>query len=546
MEPDLTSVPAGAPVADPEEDEEGSRKYTQAVQEKEEGNHLFKKGSVQEAVEIWRHALKLCYELSVSGTAPNAAAMGELQVVLENNIAAGLLKEGSYSRCIEHCEHVLHVQPGNEKALLRMAKAHAELQEYKKAEDAIRRLLKVHAENHEATRLYRQVLEAQVEHKRQQKALYQTMLGKGKNTDSLAVPPVEKQARAAEASSASPLCPWMWAAEFLPMDKDPVVWRAPHSIESLTEDCNFPLTRGLPLTILFALQAADEARRKAISPMAEGSRNGGANGGSCSRTPAAGAVSDSAGGCQRSDEALWDWRSIRKDVLCVHLIGATSAHEMGCKFTVLMERWPRVKTLILVLIGFLGQHGKLENKLERGKVQPPAVVKTEDGREQLAVPFKGTYEEFVQAVPGVLTNPECTFFPDFAVLSTPLFARDLDSWKPALSLLLDADVLSIVTVSGPLRDEPTAEIKEEEEVVRQQGGRVIVPTSKNDFPIIFRVPKEALKKRAELGAEGDKTDFIGNELLPGVDTADACTDSAVLGAKHAAFFVFRGRVKCPA
>ncbi|KFG56036.1 tetratricopeptide repeat-containing protein, partial [Toxoplasma gondii FOU] len=147
------------------------------------------------------------------------------------------------------------------------------------------------------------------------------------------------------------------------------------------------------------------------------------------------------------------------------------------------------------------------------------------------------------AVPGVLTNEECTFFPDFAVLSTPLFARDLDSWKPALKLLLDANVLSIVTVSGPVTDQPGAELKEEEEVVRHQGGRIVVPTSRNEFPIIFRVPGEAVKKREELGADGDKTEFIGNEFLTSGDTAQASPHSAVVGAKHAAFFVFRGRDK---
>ncbi|KFG50245.1 tetratricopeptide repeat-containing protein, partial [Toxoplasma gondii TgCatPRC2] len=128
MESGAAAVARGPPIADPEEVDEGKRKYTQATQEKEEGNQLFTKGQVQEAIDIWRHALKLCYELSVSGTAPDAAAMGKLQVALESNIAAGLLKEGFYSRCIDHCEHVLQVDADNEKALLRMAKAHSELQ----------------------------------------------------------------------------------------------------------------------------------------------------------------------------------------------------------------------------------------------------------------------------------------------------------------------------------------------------------------------------------------------------------------------------------
>ncbi|EPR61035.1 tetratricopeptide repeat-containing protein [Toxoplasma gondii GT1] len=542
MESGAAAVARGPPIADPEEVDEGKRKYTQATQEKEEGNQLFTKGQVQEAIDIWRHALKLCYELSVSGTAPDAAAMGKLQVALESNIAAGLLKEGFYSRCIDHCEHVLQVDADNEKALLRMAKAHSELQEYSKAEQALRRLLELRPDNQEATRLYRQIREARVEHKKQQKTLFKSMLGKGENGHALAVSPPKAQEEA-DASRDSPT-PWMWSVEFHPMDRDPTVWKAPHSIESLTEECNFPLTRGLPLSILAALQAADKVRQTAVGDAKKNASRhsaGGEQDASATGTVCASAAGQA--GHHDPAEDMWSWRSIRKEVLCVHLIGSTSAHEMGCKFTVLMERWPYVKTLILVFIGFLGPHGKLENTLERGKLQPPAVVKTEDGREQLAVPFKGTYEEFVQAVPGVLTNEECTFFPDFAVLSTPLFARDLDSWKPALKLLLDANVLSIVTVSGPVTDQPGAELKEEEEVVRHQGGRIVVPTSRNEFPIIFRVPGEAVKKREELGADGDKTEFIGNEFLTSGDTAQASPHSAVVGAKHAAFFVFRGRDK---
>ncbi|KEP63493.1 UNVERIFIED_CONTAM: tetratricopeptide repeat-containing protein [Hammondia hammondi] len=542
MESGAAAVHRGPPIADPEEVDEGKRKYTQATQEKKKGNQLFTKGQVQEAIDIWRHALKLCYELSVSGTAPDAAAMGQLQVALENNIAAGLLKEGLYSRCIDHCEHVLQVHADNEKALLRMAKAHSELQEYSKAEQAVQRLLEVRPDNQEAIRLYRQIREARVEHKKQQKTLFKSMLGKGENGNALAVshPKCQEETDASRDSPTS----WMWPAEFHPMDRDPTVWKAPHSIESLTEECNFPLTRGLPLTILAALQAADKVRQMAVEDAKkDASRHAEGGEGDASATGTVRASAAAQAGPRDSAEDVWRWRSIRKEVLCVHLIGATSAHEMGCKFTVLMERWPHVTTLILVFIGFLGPHGKLENTLERGKIQPPAVVKTEDGREQLAVPFKGTYEEFVQAVPGVLTNEACTFFPDFAVLGTPLFARDLDSWKPALKLLIDAKVLSIVTVSGAVTDQPGAELKEEEEVVRHQGGRIVVPTSRNEFPIIFRVPVEAVKKREELGADGDKTEFIGNEFLPCGDTAEAPPHSAVVGAKHAAFFVFRGRDK---
>ncbi|PHJ14656.1 tetratricopeptide repeat-containing protein, partial [Cystoisospora suis] len=81
------------------------------------------------------------------------------------------------------------------------------------------------------------------------------------------------------------------------------------------------------------------------------------------------------------------------------------------------------------------------DELPHKQLCPPAVVRTQDGREQLAVPFKGTYQEFVEAIPGVLSNPKCTFFPDFAVLSTPLFARSLETWKGALSLLFDAKVV---------------------------------------------------------------------------------------------------------
>ncbi|PFH34211.1 tetratricopeptide repeat-containing protein [Besnoitia besnoiti] len=540
MAQETDKLPAPVAAAAAEEANEGARKVAQAAKEKEEGNELFKKGQVPEAIEVWRHALKLCYELSVSGDAPNLGEMYDLQTALENNLAAGLLKEGSYSRCLDHCDNVLRHDPQNEKALLRMAKAHIELQEYAQAEETIRRLREARPDNAEAASLQRRVLEVQKEHRRQEKVLYQSMLSrKGRESHSLS---------GSEKHESAPAQPsqWMWSVEFQPVDRDATVWRAPHSLESLTEECNFPLTRGLPLTILYALQAADEARKAALTRQAQtrlSAQSGGAQRGGDGGATAVAAPSPSGQTAATAEADCWNWRSIRRDVLCVHLIGVTSAHEMGCKFTVLLERWPEVKTLILVFIGFLGSHGKLEKELERGKLQPPAVVRTEDGREQLAVPFKGTYEEFVQAVPGVLTNPECTFFPDFAVLSTPLFSRDVDSWKPALALLLDSDVLSIATVSGPLRESVGAESREDEEVVKNVGGRIVVPTTKNEFPIILRVPKEALKNRQGTSRDDNPTEFIGNEFAEDEEAAKAASTSEILGAKHAAFFVFRGRAK---
>lgn len=74
------------------------------------------------------HPLFLLHGQRATGTAPSQRELYDLESTLHLNLAAGLLKEKSFARSIEHCERVLQNDPTNEKAFLRMAKAHLELQ----------------------------------------------------------------------------------------------------------------------------------------------------------------------------------------------------------------------------------------------------------------------------------------------------------------------------------------------------------------------------------------------------------------------------------
>ncbi|PHJ15986.1 tetratricopeptide repeat-containing protein [Cystoisospora suis] len=154
---------------------EGKQKLTQATEEKLEGNRLFQKGENKEAIKIWRHALKLCYELSVSGTAPSQRELYDLEGALHLNLAAGLLKEKSFARSIEHCERVLQNDPTNEKAFLRMAKAHLELQEYKRAEEVTHQLLSCRPDSSAAKSLLKEIGREESVHRREEKSLYKSM-----------------------------------------------------------------------------------------------------------------------------------------------------------------------------------------------------------------------------------------------------------------------------------------------------------------------------------------------------------------------------------
>lgn len=77
--------------------------------------------------------------------------------------------------------------------------------------------------------------------------------------------------------------------------------------------------------------------------------------------------------------------------------------------------------------------------LEAGRLSPPQMVKFE-GREQVAVFFKGSYAELLKAVPGVLTNPQSTFHPHFAVYCSPS-AEDPEVAE-TLELLVQHQVVS--------------------------------------------------------------------------------------------------------
>lgn len=108
--------------------------------------------------------------------------------------------------------------------------------------------------------------------------------------------------------------------------------------------------------------------------------------------------------------------------------------------------------------------------------------------------------------------------------------------------------LCIVTVTGEMRDDVYKELTEEEEVVRELGGCIVVPTSKNRFPILLRLPRKVVSEEEEranpliadlktemTGGSGERDEEVAKHhcKTSGMAGPSLLRKSEILGAKHA-------------
>ncbi|XP_041269007.1 sperm-associated antigen 1 [Onychostruthus taczanowskii] len=101
-----------------------------ATREKEKGNEAFATGDFVEAVTYYTRSLSVI---------PTAAVY--------NNKAQAEIKLQDWDNALQDCEKVLHMEPGNIKALMRRATVHNHLQNYQTAVEDLNKVLSVEPEN---------------------------------------------------------------------------------------------------------------------------------------------------------------------------------------------------------------------------------------------------------------------------------------------------------------------------------------------------------------------------------------------------------------
>jgi tetratricopeptide (TPR) repeat protein len=109
-----------------------------AERQKEEGNALFKKGSFEQALEVYQKALKAC-----------ADPKGEMAIAIRNNMAGCYQQLSDFQSVVAQTNFVLEHQPDNVKALLRRMLALEPLEKYEQALADARLVLR-HAPGNEA------------------------------------------------------------------------------------------------------------------------------------------------------------------------------------------------------------------------------------------------------------------------------------------------------------------------------------------------------------------------------------------------------------
>merc|ERR1712048_1515643 len=113
-----------------------------AEKQKEEGNALFKKGSFEQALEVYKKALKAC-----------ADPKGEMAIAIRNNMAGCYQQLSDFKGVVEETNFVLEHQPDNVKALLRRMLALEPLEKYEEALADARRVIQMCPGNEPANKM---------------------------------------------------------------------------------------------------------------------------------------------------------------------------------------------------------------------------------------------------------------------------------------------------------------------------------------------------------------------------------------------------------
>ncbi|XP_026190228.1 uncharacterized protein LOC34623632 [Cyclospora cayetanensis] len=468
------------------QEREDAEKLAAAMHMKTKGNELWSKGDDAGAVKEWQDALKACFSLACRGPFVSGEVLS-LELSVQLNLAAAALKAGEGHAAIRHCSRALQLKPKHPKALYRLAKAHLLLNEFDEASAAAAALLEVESGDVGAVSLQQQIRREADLHKRQEKRLLQKMMGrsvhsdKGRDTNSNSSNTNSNSnssnsnsnssnsnsyssnsnsnssnsnsnssnsnsnssnsngSNSNSSNSNSSGNNFIWEVKWNDSDRDDALWRRPHSLEYLSEECNFPLTRSLPLTLLFSLQELQQL--------------------------------------QQQGQML---PNLRKELLCLHVLGASAQH----------ERVP----------------GILSNS------------------ECTFYPHLALYSTLgsIQSVPG---GPPTAPQEGPPRSPRPLSGETLED----LRLLIQNNILTVVSESAMCTVDDlsayasaaapaAASSSRGEAAVRQLGGRLLLSQRRSRFPLLLHVPSAAEAARAAR--------FAARNAAAAADSAAAAAERA--------------------
>jgi tetratricopeptide (TPR) repeat protein len=112
------------------------------VQLRINGNHQFKQANYMRALEMYMQGC-VGFELYCATNAQDQGMLDEVHVQVRKNTQAAALKTRDFTICIESCDKVLEMEPGDTKSLFRRALAHWRLGDCEKASEDLEQILRM-------------------------------------------------------------------------------------------------------------------------------------------------------------------------------------------------------------------------------------------------------------------------------------------------------------------------------------------------------------------------------------------------------------------
>eukprot|EP00929_Paragymnodinium_shiwhaense_P119280 TRINITY_DN91168_c0_g1_i1.p1 TRINITY_DN91168_c0_g1~~TRINITY_DN91168_c0_g1_i1.p1 ORF type:complete len:635 (+),score=167.37 TRINITY_DN91168_c0_g1_i1:94-1998(+) len=429
----------GSPAQEEEEDKPDPR-FDQANHLKDEGKEKFERGEVQEAMDMWVHALDALCAPPPSGEdldddsepQPSMAEIlsdpkfKDLRVGLLLNLALGHKKLKQFRHCVSYCDEALMHQADNVKALFRKADAFGELCEWKSAEATLAKLeecgdegkkLAVQKKNDWRTR--RKAADGK------QKKMWSAALAEPKapvdKEEKEEPKPVEPEPKAAAKAKSAPkpqviekwVPPKVETISIFDLRRKGIEWSEAEDFDDKTwkdglgrKEAAYYQPRSLPLSVLAGCGLAE---------------------------------------LDLPSEAV------------IHLIldGNTAPFGNPHDWSILLRRYPSMKrlTVIYIDIGGLGEVPKdLPQAVPYGVLLPPQEAGKVGSRQAYAARFLGSYKEFrahSRDLPG-LVKPDVALWADVHFYGAG--DEDLGNRLQAFELLCSLNVPSIFLMPGEVQD----------------------------------------------------------------------------------------------
>jgi len=118
------------------------------VQLRINGNHQYKQGSYARALEMYMQGC-VGFEIYRATNAQDQGMLDEVHVQVRRNAQAAALKTRDFTICIESCDKVLDLEPGDTKSLFRRALARWRLGDCEEASEDLERILKARVTDYE-------------------------------------------------------------------------------------------------------------------------------------------------------------------------------------------------------------------------------------------------------------------------------------------------------------------------------------------------------------------------------------------------------------